>query len=154
MKYRYICIFQLTGTVYISMYVVELSFGICCCETDGSRGTVTKWCFTSPWWKKCTHWHSMMLAEYLWRPNSGCKYNEVLHGAFQQWWQWCEGQATFQVPMQISTSVACKLLSIGGENEYLVLVTMLKDSVLYPRICSTEQCSCAFCICCSFNGNK
>ena len=41
-----------------------------------------------PCGKNCTHWHSLMLAERLWRPNSGCEHSELMVGAFQQWWQW------------------------------------------------------------------
>jgi len=49
--------------------------------------------------KNGTHWHSLTLAEHLWRPNSGREHSEAVSGAFQQWWQWCERQATFQVVM-------------------------------------------------------
>ena len=37
--------------------------------------------------KYCTHWHSLMLTECLWRPSSECEYSEVMCGVFQQWWQ-------------------------------------------------------------------
>ena len=36
-----------------------------------------------------------MLAEDLWRPNSGCEHNEAERGGFQQWQQKYEVQATF-----------------------------------------------------------
>jgi len=32
--------------------------------------------------KHCTHWHSSMLAECLWRPTSGCEHSEAVGGAF------------------------------------------------------------------------
>lgn len=38
--------------------------------------------------KKGAHWHSSILAECLWRPNSGCELSETAGGAFQQWQQW------------------------------------------------------------------
>ena len=100
----------------------------CCCVTDGSREAVWQkglwhggaceakvchWIFTSGK-KTCTHWHSLMLADYLWSSNSECYHSEVVGGTFQQWWQWCERQATFQTAMQ--TSAACRLLFIAGEN--------------------------------------
>jgi len=40
-----------------------------------------------PWGKNGTHWHSLMLAEHLWRQNSVCEYSEAADGAFQQWQQ-------------------------------------------------------------------
>jgi len=45
--------------------------------------------------KNCTHWYPLMLAERLRRPNSGYEHSKVVGGMFQQWWQWCERQATF-----------------------------------------------------------
>ena len=33
--------------------------------------------------KNCTHWHSFMLAECLWRPNSGCE--QLVTGAPKKW---------------------------------------------------------------------
>ena len=70
----------------------------CCLMTDDSRGTV--WqngirhervyegrVLSSSMWKNGTHWHSLMLGECLWRPNSGCEHSEVEGGIFQQWWQ-------------------------------------------------------------------
>ena len=45
-----------------------------------------------------------MLAEHLWGPNSGCYPSETAGGAFQQWQQQCERQATFQMAMQTFTS--------------------------------------------------
>ena len=38
-----------------------------------------------------------MLPEHLWRPNSGCEHSEALGGAFQQWQQWQERHAMFQM---------------------------------------------------------
>ena len=40
-----------------------------------------------PWGKNCIHWHSLTLAEHLWRPKSGCEHSEVVSVLFQQWWQ-------------------------------------------------------------------
>ena len=78
----------------------QYSITFCCCVTDGSRGAVwqngvwhgsayeAKVChWIPPCRKNGTHWHSLMLAEHLWRPNSGCEHSEVVGGAFQQWWQ-------------------------------------------------------------------
>ena len=80
----------------------------CCHVTDGNRGAVwqngiwygrihgAKVCH---WIPPCgingTHWPSSMLAECLWRPNTGCKNSKVMGSAFQQYWQWHGRQATF-----------------------------------------------------------
>jgi len=45
--------------------------------------------------KSGSHWHSLMLAECLWRPNCGCGHSETVDGAFQQRRQQCERQAMF-----------------------------------------------------------
>jgi len=37
--------------------------------------------------KNCTHWHSSVLAERLWRPNSRCEHSKVVGGVFQHWQQ-------------------------------------------------------------------
>ena len=34
--------------------------------------------------KNGTHWYSLMLAEHLWRLNSGCEHSEVTGDVFQQ----------------------------------------------------------------------
>ena len=57
------------------------------------------WNWIPPCRKNCTHWHSLMLAECLWRPNSGCENSEAVSGVFQQWWQQHERQATFPTAM-------------------------------------------------------
>ena len=89
----------------------QRSIALCCCVTDGSWGAVWQndawygiayeekmWNRIPPCGKKtCTHWHSLMLADYLWSSNSECYHSEVVGGTFQQWWQWCERQATFQM---------------------------------------------------------
>jgi len=68
-----------------------------CHVTDGSRGSIwqngiwhgsvyeAKGCnWNLPRRKNGNHWHSLILAECLWRLNTGCKYSEPV-GAFQQW---------------------------------------------------------------------
>ena len=82
----------------------QYSITLCCCVTDGSRGgawqndvrhgsayeaKVHNWIPSGR--KNGTQWHSSMLAECLWRPNSGCKHSEAVSGAFQQWWQRLRG---------------------------------------------------------------
>ena len=37
--------------------------------------------------KNDIHWHSMILAKCLPRPNSGCEDSEAVDSAFQQWQQ-------------------------------------------------------------------
>ena len=43
----------------------------------------------SPMWEKKngTCWPSLMVAEYLWRSDSGCEHSEVVGDVFQQWQQ-------------------------------------------------------------------
>ena len=62
----------------------------CCCVTDGSRVAyeAKAWNWIPPCWKNGTHWHSLMLADCLWRSNRGCEHSEAAGGAFWQWWQW------------------------------------------------------------------
>ena len=65
-----------------------LRYSIMCCHvTDGCRGAVwqssnwhgsadeAKVCqWVPPCRKSGTHWHSLMLPEHLWKPNSGCEH--------------------------------------------------------------------------------
>ena len=77
----------------------QYSITFCYWVADGSRGAVwpnVVWhgsayeaevCHQIPLCgKNGTYWHSSMLAEYLWRPNSGCECNEEVSGIFQ-WWR-------------------------------------------------------------------
>ena len=41
----------------------------------------------------------MAFAEHLWRPNNGRQHSEAVGGVFQQWQQWPERQAMFQIVM-------------------------------------------------------
>jgi len=79
----------------------NIPFVFCCHVTDGSRGEAwqsyvwygsvyqAKVChWITPCGKNGTNWHSLMLAEHSWRPNSGWEHSEVVSGALQQWWQW------------------------------------------------------------------
>ena len=78
----------------------QYSIPFCCCATDGSRGALWQsgvwrqsvyeakvWSWVSQCGKNCTHWHSPMLAECLWRPTSGCEHSERVGDMFQQWQQ-------------------------------------------------------------------
>jgi len=70
------------------------------CDRWQQRGNLTKWLWHGstyeakvchwilPCRKKCIQWQSLMVAECLWRPNSGCEHSEVMGSTFQQWWQW------------------------------------------------------------------
>ena len=62
----------------------------------------------------CTHWHLSMLAEHLWRSNSGCEHREV-GGEFQQWQQQYERHALDdheQLPHQAMKSVSVSSPSV------------------------------------------
>jgi len=50
---------------------------------------------SSTWKKKCTHWHSLILDEQLWRTNSGCEHSEAVGGVFQHWPQQHKRNAMF-----------------------------------------------------------
>jgi len=83
-----------------------------CCAIDGSRGAIWQngiWHasvygakvrhWNPPCGKNGTHWHSLTLAEHLWRLNSGWVHCEAMGGMFQQWWQQCKRQTTFWTAM-------------------------------------------------------
>ena len=66
------------------------SITCCCCVTDGSSGTAwqndvlhgsadeaTACHWICPLGKRGTHWHSLMLDECLWRPDSRCEYSKA-----------------------------------------------------------------------------
>ena len=90
----------------------QYSFIFCCCVTNRSRRAVRR---NGVWLKVCmeqnyvseflhvkrngVHWRSLVLAEHLWRWNSGCEHSVVVSGVFQQRWQRCERQATFWTAM-------------------------------------------------------
>lgn len=74
------------------------------------RGSLTKWHIKSvyeakvchlilPCRRNGTHWHSLMLAESLWRPNTGCEHIWLVGGAFQQWRQQCRRPTIFWTGM-------------------------------------------------------
>ena len=110
----------------------------CCCVTDGSRGAVwqndvwhgsaneAKVCHWNP---SCgnngTHWHSSMLGEHLWIPNSNCEHSDAVGGAFQQWWQQHESQAVFQMAVhcchttKLRESLSAYLLKSPNGGEYV-----------------------------------
>ena len=66
-------------------------------------------------WKKLYPF-DIHVAEHLWRTNGGCEHNEAMGGAFQQWRQQHERQATFRMVIQILWSAECRLLFISDEN--------------------------------------
>jgi len=73
-----------------------------------------------------------MLAECVWRPNTGCEHSEVVVLCFSS------GNNELPQLVQILMSMACRLLFIAGENAWLMVVIALKKSVLYLRICSIK----------------
>jgi len=73
----------------------QYSSTLCCHVTFGSRRAVwensichgstdeTRVCnWISLYGKNCTHWHSSVLYECLWKSNSGCEYSETVVGVF------------------------------------------------------------------------
>ena len=66
-----------------------------------------------------------MLAEHLWRPNSGGECSDgVVH--------FSSGDSDSRSPplVQIFTNAACRLLFITDENAQLLVVTVLKNGAL------------------------
>ena len=109
------------------------SITFCCHVTDGSRGTVWKigvwhgrecethvWKWIPPHRKYVSHQHSVMLAEHLWRTNSGCEHSEPVGGAFQQWqqWQWVtsSGAGFYKHSMQALVHAQWKCIVNGGDH--------------------------------------
>jgi len=92
---------DICGMAAVNEPSYQYSIKFCCCVTDGSRVAVWQngvwhgsayeakvWNWIPPWGKKYTHWHSLMPAEYLCWPDSGCEHREVVGGVFQQWCWW------------------------------------------------------------------
>ena len=117
----------------------QYSVTFCCCVTDCSRGAIwpngvwrgsaceaEMWNWIPPCRRNGTHWHLLMFAEHLWRPNSGCEHTEVLVVHFSIG----NNNSGSPLMMQVSTSAACGLLFVAGENAQLMVVTMLKNHIL------------------------
>ena len=82
-----------------------------------------------------------MLAECLWKPNSGYKPNEVVGSVFQQWWQWVTftGADGYDHGMQALVHHWQKCIANGGTSvetlcfvaENLPYLVVLLCSLLY-----------------------
>jgi len=112
----------------------QYSIPCCCCVTNGSRrpvwqgriwhgsvyeAKVSNW--IPPCRKSCTIWHSLMSAEPLWRPTSGCHM-------VRQWvvhFSSCDSNNRLSPQVQIFMSVGCRLLFITLKNASLMVVTVL-----------------------------
>ena len=109
----------------------------CCCHVDSNRRAVWQngiwhgsmyraklWNLFPACGRNGTHWCSSMLAEHLPRPNRVCECSEVVGGEFQQWQQCVTsiGEGVYKCSMQA--------LFMAGENAWLLVLTMLKNSVL------------------------
>ena len=86
----------------ISCYILLLYDRGAVWENDIWHGSVyeAKMSLNSSVWKNWHPWHSLTLAECLWRPNSRYEHTGVVSGLFQQWWQWSEIKAAFWVGME------------------------------------------------------
>jgi len=69
--------------------------------------------------------HALMLAEHLWRSNSGCEHTEAVCGALQQWWHWQWVTSTdrdcYKHGMEASFT--------AGEKAQPMVVTVLKKCI-------------------------
>ena len=77
--------------------------------------------------KNGMHWHSLVLVEHLWGPNSGCEHREVVGGVFQQWQQRYERWAMFLTAMCSCHTTKSRDQLIQADQ--LMVVTVLKNSV-------------------------
>ena len=101
------------------------------CDRWQQWGSLTQWrlmwkrawskgvSVNSSMWKK---WHpltSVMHAEHLRRPNSGCEQSETVRGAFQQWWQkqlgTLSGTAFYKHVMQALVHHLWKRIASSGD---------------------------------------
>ena len=104
--------------------------------------------------------YSLKLAECLWKSSSGCEHSKVVGGAFQQWQQRCERQATFWMAIHsshitkwkashqlihmncwITTRELCMNLNIGF-SALEMMVAILKNSlckVVLQMLAETER---------------
>ena len=82
--------------------------------------------------------------------------NQTVNVNTLKWWMvyLSSGDSGSPPLMQIFMSMACRVLFIADENAELMVVTELKNSVLWLRIYSIRYCYYALCIHCSFLGNK
>lgn len=74
----------------------------------------------------CTNWHSLKITECLCGPISQCEQSMLGVMGFSSGDSYVEDLS--QTAMDISTSVACKLLSVSGEHALLVVMTTLKNN--------------------------
>ena len=119
----------------------------CCLVTDGRkmavwqngvwRGSMYK-AKLCPWIFLCgkgTYSHTLMLAECLLRPNSGCEHSEAVGGAFRQWWRWFTSTGTdfYELSMQALVHRWWKCTGKGGnyvERQCFVVENLLYQIVL------------------------
>ena len=68
--------------------------------------------------KKGTHWHSLTLAEHLWKPNTEHQHSEVVHGVFQQGQQQIISTSTDFYRCGTQAHVHCwwKCIANGGDH--------------------------------------
>ena len=101
-------------------------------EVHKNKGTLFPPCR-----KNCSHWHSSLLAEHWWKPNSGCEHSEPVGGAFQLWWQWQWVTSTrrdfYEHRIQVLIHCWKKCIANGGdyaEKEWFVAENFLYQAVL------------------------
>ena len=89
-----------------------------------------------------------MLAEHLWRLNSGYEHSQAAGGTFQQWQQWVTstGADFYEHDLQVLVLHWQKCIANGGD--YVEKQCFVAENLLYRIVL---LCSCS---CCSFHGNK
>jgi len=132
------------------------------CDRWQQRGCMTDWCLT---WK-CIWREGASLNSSTWKKTAlidihWCLLNVEMET--KQWMSahfgggWCiSAVVTATVVMSTGTYFCkCSMLVLVDhwQNALLMMVTMLKSSVLWLRICSIKLHYCVLCICCIFYGN-
>ena len=149
----------MTSEVDVGGIVIETepfhqhSITFCCCVTDGSTGAVWQngiWhesAYEAKGWncipacrKNCTYWHSLTLAQCLWRPNSGCEPKEWCISAVVTMGHlcWCR---FYKRSMQ--ALVHCWKKYTANDGDYVEKQCFVAENLLYQ-----------IAVFCSFHGNK
>ena len=82
------------------------------------KAKIWNWIFSCR--KNCHCWHSLKIAELLWRPSSGCEHSEVACSVFQQWqkWYWVTsaGADFYECGMQALVHHWLKCIASSGDD--------------------------------------
>ena len=77
---------------------------------------------------------TLMLAECLWRPNSGCEQSEVVGGVFQQWWQWVTSSGAHSHECSLQVLVHRYQKFIGSSGDYVEKWCFVEENLFYQIV--------------------